>query len=110
MHGDDEGMGCPTHLDKNAILCGDTGADHYSGGGGQGESAWAGHNEHSNAKEQGKEEGVAARWYPLSRERPCLACRNPKHAAEMLKDSTLDSSIVENIFNEKITSCCMCTK
>ncbi len=31
--------------------------------------------EHSDAKEQGKQEGVAAHWDPLGRERPCLACR-----------------------------------
>lgn len=61
-------------LDENAILGGDAGSNHDSGWGGKRQRAWAGHDEHSNAEQQRKEEGVAAHRYPLCRERPRLAC------------------------------------
>jgi hypothetical protein len=63
------------YLNQDAMLCSNAGADHHGRGSGQSERAWAGYNNNGDAKEQRKQEAVAARGNPVGRERLRLACK-----------------------------------
>jgi hypothetical protein len=59
-------------------------ADHDCGRGGQAQGAGAGDNQHGNAKQQRKQEGVAAHWTPAVGIGVRLTCHTPSGTLELL--------------------------